>query len=131
MKKELSATLGEIALIFCPIVDCPSHTISKTQSDSVMAEPDVKTNDKKLNPKQNSDKNKDKEKAPINNENDKDNLKNRNKRTGQEDFKTPNKFARKIVEIPTEKVACTSQNKFAVLGVDEAMEVNPLLPPQK
>ncbi|GFY00081.1 uncharacterized protein TNCV_1341791 [Trichonephila clavipes] len=135
MKKELSTTVGEIALIFCPTVDCPSHTICKSESDSVMVEPDVKTNDKKLNPKQNSDKNKDKEKAPIkrpiNNKNDKDNLKNSNKRTGQEDFKTPNKFARKIIEIPIEKVACTSQNKFSVLNVEEAMEVNSLLPPQK
>ncbi|GFV91181.1 uncharacterized protein TNCV_897021 [Trichonephila clavipes] len=40
-------------------------------------------------------------------------------------------MARKIVEIPIEKVACTSQNKFAVLGVEEAMEVNPPAPTPK
>ncbi|GFU63111.1 uncharacterized protein TNCV_4162831 [Trichonephila clavipes] len=133
-KKELSTTVSEIALIFCPIVDYPFHSICKSQRDSIMAEPDVKPNDKKLNPKQNSDKNKDKEKAikrPINNKNDKDNLKNSNKRSGQEDFITPNKFARKITEKPTEKVTCTSKNKFAVLNVEEAMEVNPPAPTPK
>ncbi|GFU02658.1 uncharacterized protein TNCV_2893131 [Trichonephila clavipes] len=41
MKKELSAVLGEIALYFCPVVDCPIHT-NRTQSDSVMAESDGK-----------------------------------------------------------------------------------------
>ncbi|GFX67379.1 uncharacterized protein TNCV_720431 [Trichonephila clavipes] len=108
MKKELSAILGEIALIFCPVVDCPTHTNSKTQSDSAMAGSDGKTNDNNSNPKQNNnDTNNAKEKVPLkrpnnNNKNDKDNLKN-NKRTGQEDFKTPNKFARKIIEVPIEK----------------------------
>ncbi|PRD35549.1 UNVERIFIED_CONTAM: hypothetical protein NCL1_11270 [Trichonephila clavipes] len=132
MKKELSTTLGEIALIFCPIVDCPSHTNSQTQSDSVMAESDEKINDNKLNPKPSNDKNNTLEKVcnikSINVKNDKDNSKNNNKRTGQEDFKTPNKFARKIVEIPIEKVICTSQNKFAVLGDEEVMEVSPSTP---
>ncbi|GFX52595.1 putative RNA-directed DNA polymerase from transposon X-element [Trichonephila clavipes] len=133
MKKELSTTLGEIALIFCPIVDCPSHTNSKIQSDSVMAEPDAKINDNKLNPKPNNDKNNAKEKAqrpkrPNNDKNDKDNSKNNNKRTGQEDFKIPSKIARKIVEITIEKVICTSQNKFAVLGDEEVMEVSPSAP---
>ncbi|GFU98686.1 uncharacterized protein TNCV_1765101 [Trichonephila clavipes] len=136
MKKELSAILGEIALIFCPVVDCPTHTNSKTQSDSVMAGSDGKINDNNSNPKQNNnDTNNDKEKAPLkrpnnNNKNDKDNIKN-NKRTGQEDFRTLNKFARKIIEVPIKKVVCTSKNKFAVLEDEEVMEVSPSAPTQK
>ncbi|GFU02615.1 uncharacterized protein TNCV_3755291 [Trichonephila clavipes] len=53
MKKELSAVLGEIALYFCPVVDCPIHT-NRTQSDSVMAESDGKINENNSNPKQNN-----------------------------------------------------------------------------
>ncbi|GFW79788.1 uncharacterized protein TNCV_2590081 [Trichonephila clavipes] len=133
-KKELSTIVSEIVLIFCPIVDCLSHSTCKYQSDSIMVESDVKPNDKKLNPKKNSDKIKDKEKGikrSISNKNDKDNLKNSNKRSGQEVFITPSKFARKITEKPTEKIACTSKNKFAVLNVEEAMEVNPPTPTPK
>ncbi|GFX96736.1 uncharacterized protein TNCV_1647711 [Trichonephila clavipes] len=132
MKMELSAVLGEIALNFCPVIDCPTHT-NRTQSDSVMAESNGKINDTNSNPKQNS--NNSKEKIPIKrsnstSNNDKDNLKN-NKRAGQEDFKTPNKFARKIIEVPIEKVVCTSKNKFAVLEDEEVMEVSPSAPTPK
>ncbi|GFT80826.1 uncharacterized protein TNCV_2714611 [Trichonephila clavipes] len=125
MKKELSAVLGEIALIFCPVKDCPIHT-NRTKSDSAMAESNRKINETN-NPKQNS-----KEKPPkgSNNDNVKDNPKS-NKRAGQEDFKTPNKIARKIIEVPIEKVVCTSKNKFSVLEDEEGMEVSPSTPTPK
>ncbi|GFX64573.1 uncharacterized protein TNCV_2688471 [Trichonephila clavipes] len=123
MKKNLPTVLGQIALIFCPVKDCPTHT-NRTQSDSAMTESNGKSNDTKLKPKQNS--NNPKEKIPkrtdSNSNNDKDKIKN-NKRAGQEDFKTPNKIARKIIEVPIEHVVCTSKNKFAVLGDEEIMEV--------
>ncbi|GFW19574.1 nucleic-acid-binding protein from transposon X-element [Trichonephila clavipes] len=133
-KKELSTLVSEIVLIFCPIVDCPSHSNYKSQSDSIMAKPDIKPNHKKLKPKKNNDKIQDTEKStkkPISSKNDKDNLKNSNKRSGQEVFITPSKFARKVTEIPAEKIDCTSKNKFAVLNVEEAMEVNPPAPTPK
>ncbi|GFV46169.1 uncharacterized protein TNCV_3420951 [Trichonephila clavipes] len=123
MRKDLSALLGEIALIFCPVIDCPTHT-NRTQSDSVMVESNGKSNDTNLKPKQNSNNSKEKisKRSNSNSNNDKDNLKNY-KRAGQEDFKTPNKIARKIIEVPIEKVVCTSKNKFAVIGDEEVMEV--------
>ncbi|GFS70812.1 hypothetical protein TNCV_1232111 [Trichonephila clavipes] len=34
-KEELTTTLGEITLINCPIVDCPTHTNQTNQSDSI------------------------------------------------------------------------------------------------
>ncbi|GFY29820.1 uncharacterized protein TNCV_1813941 [Trichonephila clavipes] len=117
MRKELSTVLGEIALIFCPVKKCPSHT-NGTQNDSTMAESSIKINEAN-NPKQNNEK----IKRP-NNDNIKDNPKS-NKRAGQEEFKTPNKFAKKIIEIPIEHVVCTSKNKFAVLGDEEIMEITP------
>ncbi|GFV24544.1 uncharacterized protein TNCV_814281 [Trichonephila clavipes] len=89
-----------------------------------MAESNGKSNDTNLKPKQNS--NNPKEKIPkrtdSNSNNDKDKIKT-NKRAGQEDFKTPNKIVRKIIEVPIEHVVCTSKNKFAVLGDEEIMEV--------
>ncbi|GFX73589.1 nucleic-acid-binding protein from transposon X-element [Trichonephila clavipes] len=91
-----------------------------------------KINDINSTKQNNNDTNNAKEKAPLkrpnnNTKNDKDNLKN-NKRTGQEDFTTPKKFARKIIEVPIEKVVCTSKNKFAVLENEEVMEVSPSTP---
>ncbi|GFU36214.1 uncharacterized protein TNCV_1232821 [Trichonephila clavipes] len=117
MKKERSTVEGEIGLIFCPLKDCPTHT-DKTMHDSIIAESSSENNEIN-NPKQDNEK----IKRPINN-NSKDNPKS-NKRTGQEDFKTPNKFAKKITEIPIEHVVCTSKNKFAVLGDEEIMEITP------
>ncbi|GFV29546.1 uncharacterized protein TNCV_4490001 [Trichonephila clavipes] len=118
-KEELATTLGEIALINCSIVDCPTQTNRTNQSDSGVTNQGTKNTDNEINPKPSNDKNNTLEKVcnikSINVKNDKDNSKNKNKRTGQEDFKTPNKFARKTIEIPTEKVICTIQNKFAVL----------------
>ncbi|GFW31074.1 hypothetical protein TNCV_4523431 [Trichonephila clavipes] len=61
MRKELSTVLGEIALIFCPVKDCPTHT-NRIQSDSAMAETNEKSNDNNLKPKQNN--NNPKEKIP-------------------------------------------------------------------
>ncbi|GFV21811.1 uncharacterized protein TNCV_4524981 [Trichonephila clavipes] len=119
--KELPTVLGEIALIFCPVKDCPTHT-NRTQSDSAMAESNGKSNDTNLKPKQNSNNSKEKIPERTNSNSDKDKIKN-NKRAGQEDFKTPNKIARKIIEVPIEHVVCTSKNKFAVLGDEEIMEV--------
>ncbi|GFT29325.1 uncharacterized protein TNCV_756911 [Trichonephila clavipes] len=118
MKKELPTVLGEIALIFCPVKDCPTGT-NRTKNDSDMAESNRKINEAN-NPKQNS-----KEKIPKrpNNDNVKDNPKS-NKRAGQEDFKTPTKIARKIIEVPIEKVVCTSKNKFAVLKDEEGMDTS-------
>ncbi|GFS64374.1 uncharacterized protein TNCV_3955581 [Trichonephila clavipes] len=116
--------MKELDLIFCPVKDCPTHT-DKTKNDSIMAESSSKINEAN-NPKQN---NKEKIKRP-NNDNVKDNPKS-NKRAGQEDFKTPNKFAKKIIEIPIEHVVCTSNNKFAVLGDEEIMEVTPASTPKK
>ncbi|GFW19599.1 nucleic-acid-binding protein from transposon X-element [Trichonephila clavipes] len=117
MKKELPIVLGGLASIFCPVKDCPSHT-NRTKNDSDMAESSSKINEAN-NPKQNS-----KEKIKrLNNNNVKDNPKS-NKRAGQEDFKTPTKIARKIIEVPIEKVVCTSKNKFAVLEDEEGMDTS-------
>ncbi|GFX89952.1 nucleic-acid-binding protein from transposon X-element [Trichonephila clavipes] len=127
MKKERSTVLGEIALIFCPVKNCPSHT-NGTKNDSYVAESSSKTNDNNSTEQNINDINNIKEKAPEkipskNTKNDKDNSQNK-KRTGQEDFQTPKKFARKIVEIPIEKVVCTSKNKFAVLEEEEGMDTS-------
>ncbi|GFX92671.1 uncharacterized protein TNCV_4087761 [Trichonephila clavipes] len=134
MRKELFTVLGEIALIFCPVKDCPTHTNS-TQNNSVVAKSNGKSNDNNSTKQNSNDTNIAKEKAPLkrpsnNTKNNTDNLKN-NKRTGQEDFTTPKKFARKIIEIPIEKVVCTSKNKFAVLENEEGMEVSPSAPTPK
>ncbi|GFX72221.1 uncharacterized protein TNCV_4551431 [Trichonephila clavipes] len=51
-KKELPTLLGEIALIFCPVKDCPTHT-NQTKNDSDMAKSNRKINEAN-NPKQNS-----------------------------------------------------------------------------
>ncbi|GFW02174.1 paired amphipathic helix protein Sin3a [Trichonephila clavipes] len=75
------------------------------------------------NPKQNS-----KEKTKRSNN---DNAKDNPKRAGPEDFKTPTKIARKIIEVPIEKVVCTSKNKSAVLEDEEGMEVSPSTPTPK
>ncbi|GFV51291.1 PRE_C2HC domain-containing protein [Trichonephila clavipes] len=123
MRKELSTVLGEIALIFCPVKDCPTHT-NRTQSDSAMAETNEKSNDNNLKPKQNNNNPKEKIPKRTDSDNDKDKTKT-NKRAGQQDFKTPNKIAKKIIEIPIEHVVCTSNNKFAVLEEEEIMEITP------
>ncbi|GFU53933.1 nucleic-acid-binding protein from transposon X-element [Trichonephila clavipes] len=120
LRKELSTVLGAILLIICPIKDCPTHT-NKTQYDSTMAESRIKTNEAN-NPKRNNEK----IKRSING-NIKDNPQN-NKRPGEEEFKIPNKFAKKIIEVPIEHVVCTSNNKFAVLDDEEIMEVTPTPP---
>ncbi|GFW25867.1 uncharacterized protein TNCV_3832631 [Trichonephila clavipes] len=124
LKKELSALEGEIELIFCPLKDCPTHT-EKTMNDSTMAESSSKNkefnNPKKIN---------EKIQRPNSKNNLKDNPKN-NKRAGEEEFKTPNKFAKKIIEVPIEHVVCTSNNKFAVLDDEETMEVTPTPPKVK
>ncbi|GFU36300.1 uncharacterized protein TNCV_559361 [Trichonephila clavipes] len=127
MRKELSTVLGEIALIFCPIKNCPSHT-NGTKNDSYVAESSSKINDNNSTEQNINDINTIKEKAPVkipskNTKNNKDNSQNK-KRIGQEDFQTPKKFARKIVEIPMEKVVCTSKNQFAVLENEEGMDTS-------
>ncbi|GFT29483.1 PRE_C2HC domain-containing protein [Trichonephila clavipes] len=134
MRKELSTVIGEIALIFCPVKDCSTHT-DKTKNDSIMVESSSKINDNNSTEQNSNDTNITKEKAPLkrpsnNTKNNKDNLQNK-KRTGQEDFTAPKKFARKIIEIPIEKVVCTSKNKFAVLENEEGMEVSPSAPTPK
>ncbi|GFV48749.1 uncharacterized protein TNCV_625361 [Trichonephila clavipes] len=124
-----------IALIICPIVDCPSHTNNKIQSDSVVTNLGAKTNEKVIKPniKLNKDKNNTKDNNNKNSTKVKEdnNSKPKNKPTGQEDFKAPTKFGRKCIEIPIEKVICTSSNKFAVLDTEEVMEVTPPKPKVK
>ncbi|GFX01707.1 uncharacterized protein TNCV_4279871 [Trichonephila clavipes] len=127
MRKELSTVLGEIPLIICPVKNCPTH-INGTKNDSYVAESSSKINDNSSTEQNIKDANNIKEKAPEkiaskNAKNDKDNSQNK-KRPGQEDFQAPKKFARKIVEIPIEKVVCTSQNKFAVLEDEEGMDTS-------
>ncbi|GFX31190.1 uncharacterized protein TNCV_2026911 [Trichonephila clavipes] len=121
MKKELSALEGEVDLIFCPLKDCPTHT-DKTVNDSTMAESSSENNEIN-NPKKSNEK----VKRQNSNNNVKYNPKS-NKRAGEEEFKTPKKFAKKIIEIPIEHVVCTSNNKFAVLGDEEIMEITPTPP---
>ncbi|GFS79326.1 uncharacterized protein TNCV_3650201 [Trichonephila clavipes] len=130
MKKELPTVLGEIALIFCPVKDCPTHT-NRTQSDSAMTKSNGKSKDINLKPKQNNINPKEKipKESNSNSTNDKNKIKT-NKRAGQEDFKTPNKFAKKIIEIPIEHVVYTSNNKFAVLEEEEIMEITPAPTPK-
>ncbi|GFW61605.1 nucleic-acid-binding protein from transposon X-element [Trichonephila clavipes] len=114
--------------IFCPVKNCPSHT-NGTKNDSYVAESSSKINDNSsTEQKYINDINNIKEKAPEktpskNTKNDKDNSQNK-KRAGQEDFQTPKKFARKIIEIPIEKVVCTSKNQFAVLENEEGMDTS-------
>ncbi|GFX13691.1 uncharacterized protein TNCV_1922041 [Trichonephila clavipes] len=127
MKKELSTVLGEIALIFRPVKDCPTHT-NRTKNDNNVAESNSKINDNNSTEQNSNYTNIIKEKAPVkipskNTKNDKDNSQNK-KRTGQEEFQSPKKFARKIVEIPIEKVVCTSKNQSAVLEDEEGMDTS-------
>ncbi|GFT19658.1 uncharacterized protein TNCV_2535211 [Trichonephila clavipes] len=127
LRKELSIVLGEIPLIFCPIKNCPTYT-NGTKNDSYVAESSSKINDNSSTEQNINDTNNITEKAPEkipskNTKNDKDNSQNK-KRSGQEDFQTPKKFARKIVEIPIEKVVCTSKNKFADLEDEEGMDTS-------
>ncbi|GFU09605.1 uncharacterized protein TNCV_2508131 [Trichonephila clavipes] len=126
MRKELSTVLGEIPLIICPVKNCPTHT-NGTKNDSYVAESSSKFNDNNSN-EQNNDSHNTKEKAPEktsskHNKNKPDNSQNK-KRSGQENFQTPTKFARKIIEIPIEKVVCTTQNKFAILEGEEGMDTS-------
>ncbi|GFW39895.1 uncharacterized protein TNCV_4358901 [Trichonephila clavipes] len=125
-EEELRTTLGEVTLIFCPAVNCPTHTVQKNQNVRTVTEPDAKNNTNEIKAKEKS--------VFENNTNDNTKIKNnpKKKRNGQEDFKTPNKFARKKIEIPTEKVTCTTNNKFAVLDDVITMEDvsgTPLPPP--
>ncbi|GFT04857.1 uncharacterized protein TNCV_2849911 [Trichonephila clavipes] len=64
MRKELSTVLGEIALIFCPIKNCPSHT-NGTKNDSYVAESSSKINDNNSTEQNINDTNTIKEKAPV------------------------------------------------------------------
>ncbi|GFW27382.1 uncharacterized protein TNCV_590761 [Trichonephila clavipes] len=111
-QKELNTTLGEIALISCPIPNCPHHTLEKIQSLTGVTNLGTINNEKEI--EQNSN--------PKNNNKESDKNPQTHKRTGQEDFKAPAKFARKCIEIPIEKVICTSSNKFAVLEDEEIMD---------
>ncbi|GFV13842.1 uncharacterized protein TNCV_3060941 [Trichonephila clavipes] len=106
LKKELSTVMGEIALIFCPVKNCPFHT-NGTKNDNYVAKSNTKNNDNNST-EQNNDSHNTKEKAPEktssnHNKNKPDNSQSK-KRSGQENFLTPTKFARKIIEIPIEKV---------------------------
>ncbi|GFW34851.1 uncharacterized protein TNCV_2698311 [Trichonephila clavipes] len=127
MRKELSTVLGEIPLIICPVKNCPTHT-NGTKNDSYVAKSNTKNNDNNST-EQNNDSHNTKEKAPEktssnHNKNKPDNSQSK-KRSGQENFLTPTKFARKIIEIPIEKVVCTTQNKFAILEDEEGMDTSP------
>ncbi|GFT31528.1 uncharacterized protein TNCV_609261 [Trichonephila clavipes] len=118
--------LGEIPLIICPVKNCPTHT-NGTKNDSYVAKSNTKNNDNNST-EQNNDSHNTKEKAPEKtssnqNKNKPDNFQNK-KRSGQENFQTPTKFARKIIEIPIEKVVCTTQNKFAILEDEEGMDTS-------
>ncbi|GFX52778.1 uncharacterized protein TNCV_3719681 [Trichonephila clavipes] len=64
MRKELSTVLGEIALIFCPVKDCPTHT-NGTKNDNYVAESNSKINDNNSTEQNNNDTNITKEKAPV------------------------------------------------------------------
>ncbi|GFS54596.1 uncharacterized protein TNCV_2749061 [Trichonephila clavipes] len=121
--KELDTTLGEIALISCPIPNCPTHTKEKIQSVTGVTNLGTKNSETVIKPNI-----KIKDKNNIKDKEDNKNPKPSNKRTGQEDFKAPTKFARKCIEIPIEKVICTSSNKFAVLDNEEIMDVTPPKP---
>ncbi|GFX16467.1 uncharacterized protein TNCV_601901 [Trichonephila clavipes] len=115
-RKELDTTLGEIALISCPIPNCPFHTLEKIQSVTGVTNLGTKNYEKVFEQNLNT-----KDKNNIKNKEGNKNPKT-HKRTGQEDFKAPTKFARKCIEIPIEKVVCTSSNKFAVLDNEEIMD---------
>ncbi|GFT15686.1 hypothetical protein TNCV_4985981 [Trichonephila clavipes] len=81
-RKELDTTLGEIALISCPIPNCPSHTLEKIQSVTGVTNLGTKNNEKVT--EQNlsiKDKNNTKNKEGKNPQT--------HKRTGQEVFKAP------------------------------------------
>ncbi|GFS88777.1 uncharacterized protein TNCV_4816691 [Trichonephila clavipes] len=128
MRKELSTVLGEIPLIICPVKNCPTHN-NGTKNDKYVAESSSKCNENNLTERKNNDLHNTKEKAPEktsseHNKNKPDNSQNK-KRSGQENFQTPTKFARKIIEIPIEKVVCTTQNKFAILEDEEGMDTSP------
>ncbi|GFX78013.1 nucleic-acid-binding protein from transposon X-element [Trichonephila clavipes] len=124
MRKELSTVLGEIPLINCPIKNCPNHHANGTKNDNHVAKSNVKNNDNNST-EQNNDSAP--EKTPSNHNKKSDNSQSK-KRAGQENFLTPTKFARKIIEIPIEKVVCTTQNKFAILEDEEGMDTSTLKP---
>ncbi|GFT33365.1 hypothetical protein TNCV_859111 [Trichonephila clavipes] len=94
-QKERNTTLGEIALISCPIPNCPHHTLEKIQSLTGVTNLGTKNNEKAI--EQNSN--------PKNNNKEDNKNPKIHKRTGQEDFKATTKFARKCIEIPIEKVS--------------------------
>ncbi|GFX37026.1 uncharacterized protein TNCV_1175261 [Trichonephila clavipes] len=106
LRKQLSTVLGEIALIFCPVKNCPSHT-NGTKNDSYVAELSSKINDNNSTEQNINDINNIKEKSPRkipskNTKMIKDNSQHKTNRTGG--LSNPKKFARKIVEIPIEKI---------------------------
>ncbi|GFX38874.1 uncharacterized protein TNCV_4753501 [Trichonephila clavipes] len=63
LRKELSTVMGEIALIFCPVKNCPFHT-NGTKNDSYVAESSSKSNDNNSTEQNINDTNNIKEKAP-------------------------------------------------------------------
>ncbi|GFV54434.1 nucleic-acid-binding protein from transposon X-element [Trichonephila clavipes] len=122
-----------------PITAMPQSRIpdahkSIVQSFKYVAESSSKYNENNSTERKNNDLPNTKEKAPEktsseHNKNKPDNSQNK-KRSGQENFQTPTKFARKIIEIPIEKVVCTTQNKFAILEDEEGMDTSTPTPPK-
>ncbi|GFQ83197.1 hypothetical protein TNCT_658031 [Trichonephila clavata] len=91
-ENELQVILGELALLTCPIVNCPSHHLildqnakSKTKKNSNIKLINSTTKIATNTPTEN----KIKDKSTINSTTEK----NKIKRNGQEEFKTPKKFA--------------------------------------
>ncbi|GFT24515.1 nucleic-acid-binding protein from transposon X-element [Trichonephila clavipes] len=100
LETELQTLLGEITLITCPVLTCETHNrvndVSITNANNqTNLDESRKVNDKLV-------------------------IKTKQlKKAGEEEFKLPEKASRTIKEIPIEQVVCTSNNKFAVLEVEE------------
>ncbi|GFQ92284.1 hypothetical protein TNCT_676731 [Trichonephila clavata] len=111
LEDELQTILGEIALVTCPIVNCPNHTFRKDQN--------AKTNTaitSKVKPKENIVKvvdnnlTENNEKPIVNSTNEK----SKTKRGRPGEFKLPKKFARVTKGLPPVQ-PCTTKNSFAAL----------------
>ncbi|GFQ76214.1 hypothetical protein TNCT_392221 [Trichonephila clavata] len=111
LEDELQTILGEIALVTCPIDNCPTHTFRRDQN----AKTDTAITSK-VKPKENSVKvvdnnlNENNEKPIVNNTNEK----SKTKRGRQEEFKLPKKFAHVTKDLPPVQ-PCTTKNSFAAL----------------
>ncbi|GFQ90287.1 uncharacterized protein TNCT_346081 [Trichonephila clavata] len=110
-ENELQTILGELALVTCPIVNCPTHSFSLDQNVKTITKTINKIKLKESSAKiANNTPAENNEKSTVSSTTEK----NKMKRNRQEEFKLPKKFARVTKDLPPVQ-PCITKNTFEVL----------------